>query len=212
GWLLPRTGSRPAGGQTIRHKWRLPRLRSTGREMAVNSGTGVDVFVAQVPRHERDRDGKRAGGLGQVRDQRSRPFLAGAGGQDQDADVGVLVDQFQDFFGGVAFADHAVRSDARDLLCARRIFVEGRVRRLLRFRLHQVGDAEPLLIAVARLDHAKHHDLRLGAAGALCRPVDGAVALLGVVDDDQVLALVPGFVAAPLAAHGRDAPARSYAL
>ena len=77
--------------------------------------------------------------------------------------------------------------------------------------LHDVGDAEPLLIAVARFDNAQHHDLRFGAAGALGRPIDRPVAFLGVVNDDEIFALVAGLVAAALAAHGRDAPVRSYA-
>ena len=73
-----------------------------------------------------------------------------------------------------------------------------------RLGFHDVGDAQPLLIMLAGVDHAQHDQLRLGAAGALGRPIDRAVALLGLVDDDQIFALVAGLVAAaPLADHGR---------
>ncbi len=102
---------------------------------------------------------------------------------------------------GVALADHAVRRDAGDVLGARRELVERRIGRFRRLGLHDVGDAQPLLVAVAGVDHAQHDQLRLGAAGALGRPIDRAVAFLGVVDDDQIFALVAGLVAAALAAH-----------
>jgi hypothetical protein len=69
---------------------------------------------------------------------------------------------------------------------------------------HDVGDTKPLLIAVAWLDHAQHHHLRFGAAGALRRPVNRAVAFFGIVDDHQIFSLVAGLVAATLDAHGVD--------
>src|SRR5262249_42167291 len=76
---------------------------------------------------------------------------------------------------------------------------------------HDVGNAEPLLIAVTWLDNAQHYDLRFGTAGTFGCPINGSVAFLGVVNDHEIFALVAGFVAAALAAHGRDAPVRSYA-
>ena len=106
--------------------------------------------------------------------------------------------------GGIAFSDHAVGRDPRDFLRPCGEFVECGICRLPLFGHHDVGNAEPLLIAIARFDHPQHHDLRFGAAGALCRPVDRAVALLGIVDDHQILSLVAGLVAATLAAHGVD--------
>jgi hypothetical protein len=62
----------------------------------------------------------------------------------------------------------------------------------------------PLLVTVGGLDHAQHDELRLGAAGTLGRPIDGAVAFLGVIDDNQVFALVTFLVALALAAHRRS--------
>ena len=44
--------------------------------------------------------------LGQVGNQRAGALFAGAGCEHEDADIGVLVDQLDDFFGGVAFADN----------------------------------------------------------------------------------------------------------
>ena len=59
------------------------------------------------------------------------PSLRGAGGQHQDADIGVLVDQLDDLLGRVALADHPVGRDAGDFLGARGELVE---RRIGRFR------------------------------------------------------------------------------
>ena len=70
----------------------------------------------------------------------------------------------------IAFADHPVGRDRRDLLRPRGELVECGICRLLLFGHHDVGNAEPLLIAIARLDHPQHHDLRFGAAGALSPP------------------------------------------
>src|SRR5674476_1378613 len=70
--------------------------------------------------------------------------------------------------------------------------------------LRVIETAEPLLAALGGLDHAQHDDLRLGAAGALGGPIDRALALLGVVDDHQVFALVAGLIAAALDAHRRS--------
>src|SRR5262245_27880495 len=172
----------------------------------------VDVVVAQMARHQCNWDWKRSGGLGEVRYQGAWTFLAGAGGQNKNADIGIFVDQLDDLFRGVAFANDAVRRDFGDLLRACGKLVECGIRRLLRLSLHEIGNAEPLLIAITRLNYAQHNDLRFRAPSALRRPVDGAVAFLCVVDDHQIFPLVAGLVAAALAAHGRDAPVRSYAL
>ena len=48
----------------------------------------------------------------------------------------------------------ALGRDPGDAVGARRELVELLVRGLVRLRLHDVGDAEPLLVAVMRLDHA----------------------------------------------------------
>ena len=77
-------------------------------------------------------------------------FLAGGGGQDQDGDVLVLLDQLEQFLRLLAFADHPLRHDAGDARGARGVAVEHGVGLLMRFRAHDVGDAEPLLVAVLR--------------------------------------------------------------
>src|SRR5262245_29780557 len=162
---------------------------------------GVQFFVRQMAGHDGDGNRIGAGRLGEAGDQRARPFLAGAGGQHQDGDVLVLFDQLEDLFGHVAFADRPLRRQAGDAVGAAGELVERGIRRLVRFRLHDVGDAEPLLVAVLRLDHPQHDQAGIGAGGTLARPVDGAVAFRRIVDDDEVLPLVSGFVAAALAAH-----------
>src|SRR5262245_64534917 len=58
-----------------------------------------------------------------------------------------------------------------------------------------VGHTEPLLISIARLDHAQHHNLRFGAPRAFRRPVQRAVAYFGVIDEQQICSLVAGLVA-----------------
>ena len=118
-------------------------------------------------------------------------------------DVGILIDQSDDFVRGVAFADDAVGHGMGDLLDQRRESIEHQIGLFMRLGLHDVGDAKPLLITLGGLQHAQHHDLRLGARGARRRPEHGAVALLGVVDDNQVFALVTSFVAAALVRHRR---------
>ena len=85
-----------------------------------------------MPRHDRHRNRERAGRFRKVRHKRARPFLSGAGGQDKDSDIGILVDQLDDLFGRIAFADHPVRCDAGDFFCARREFVERRISRFVR--------------------------------------------------------------------------------
>ena len=89
-------------------------------------------------------------------------------------------------------------------LARARELVELLVGGLVRLGLHDVGDAEPLLMAVVRLDHEQHHDARAGARGAAARVIDRAVALRRFIDDDEELRLVPRLVAAALKAHRRS--------
>src|SRR4029078_4416982 len=152
-------GFKARGWSNHNPKMALTALQVNGPRNGRKSGTGVDIFVAQMGRHQRDWDWKRSGGLGEVRYQGARAFLAGAGGQNQNTDVGVFVDQLDDLFRRVAFANDAVGRDLGDLLCARGKFIERGAFWLLRLTPHEIGKAEPLLIAIARLDHAQHHDL-----------------------------------------------------
>ena len=87
--------------------------------------------------------------------------------------------------------------------------VELRVGLLVRLRAHDVGDAEPLLAVVLRLDHAQHDHVGADARRAAAGEIDRAVAFLGVVDDDQKLRLVTGLVAAALAASSNVPAARA---
>ena len=84
--------------------------------------------------------------------------------------------------------------------------IEHGVGLLVRFRAHDVGDAEPLLIAVVRLDHAQHQHGRPDAQRAAAGEIERAVAFRRVVDDDQEFRRVPGLVAAALLAHRLSRP------
>ena len=80
--------------------------------------------------------------------------------------------------------------------------VEHRVGLLMRFRAHDVGDAQPLLVAVLGFDDAQHDHAGAGAQRAAAGEVDGAVAFRRIVDDHQELRRVAGLVASALDAHG----------
>src|SRR5436190_1386143 len=162
----------------------------------------IQVFVAQVAGHDGDRDRKGAGGLDQARDQRAGALLAGAGGKNQRRDLLVLVDQLEHLVGLVAFADHPLGLGAGDAARARRVAVEHAVGLLVRLRAHDVGDAEPLLIAVMGLDHAQHDHGRADAQRAPAREIERAVAFRRVVDHNHELRRMAGFIAVPLGAHG----------
>jgi hypothetical protein len=127
-------------------------------------------------------------------------LVADAGGKNEDGDVFILFDQIEDLLGDFALADRPLRRQSGDTVGAVGELVERGVRRLVRLRLHDVGHAEPLLIAILRFDHAQHDQARIGARGALARPVDGTIALGRIVDDDEIFALMSRFVAAALAA------------
>ena len=57
--------------------------------------------------------GTSATGIGNVPAVLAR-LESGAGRQHENADIGVLIDQLDDLFGGIAFADHPVGRDACD--------------------------------------------------------------------------------------------------
>ena len=93
----------------------------------------------------------------------------------------------------VAFADHPLRRDAGDAVGAAGGAIERRVGFLVGFRAHDVGDAEPLLVAVLGLDHAQHDHAGADARDAAAGVIDGAVAFRRIVDDDEKFRLVAGF-------------------
>src|SRR6266496_858606 len=161
----------------------------------------VEFLVAQVSRHDGDRDWERARRLANIADERVRSFDIDAGAKHEGGDVNVLVDEVEDLLSLVAVADHALRRDAGRAVGARGKAVEDGVRRLPGFRLHVIGNPEPLLMAAARLDHQQHDHGGAGARRAAAPVIDGAVAFRRFVDNDEIFRLVPGFVAAALAAH-----------
>ena len=94
-----------------------------------------------------------------------------------------------------------MRHHAGDAADTRFMAIENGICLLMCLRPHDIGDAEPLLVAVLRLDYPEHEDARPGAQRAAAREIHGAVAFRRVVDDDQEFRRVPGFVAAALLAH-----------
>src|SRR5919197_3013707 len=76
------------------------------------SGQSIEIFVAQMARHDGDWNRVSAGILGEIGDQWSWPLLAARGGQDEGGDILVLVDRVENFLADLAFADHPLRRDA----------------------------------------------------------------------------------------------------
>src|SRR5882757_10505338 len=175
------------------------------------SRQGVQIRVAEVPRHDRDRNREVAGSLADTGYQRSRPVLPGGGGEHQDGDVLVVLDQVEHLLCLLAFADYALWHDPGDAGRAGGVAVEHRIRLLMRLRAHDIGDAEPLLAVVVGLDHAQHQHGRADAQGTAAREVKCAVAFWRVVDDHHELRGMPGFVAAALLAHRLPRPPGAFA-
>src|SRR3954453_18100584 len=80
----------------------------------------VEVLVAEVSGHDRDRNWIIARGLTETRHQRPRTLLAGSSRQHQDRDVLIVLDDLEDFRGLLAVPDYALRRDARDAIGTRR--------------------------------------------------------------------------------------------
>src|SRR5215470_13395182 len=195
--LQPAEGQRP---RVLRGSWLSLAAHLTAHE-ARRSRHGVELLIAEVAGHDRDRDGKVARGLADTGNERPRSLLAGRGGEYQDGDVFVVLDEIEDFLRFVAFADHALRHHAGDARRARRMAIEHGIRLLVRLRAHDVGDAEPLLIAVVGLDHTQHEH---GCADAQRTPageIKRAIAFRRIVNDDHEFRRMTSFVAAPLLAH-----------
>jgi hypothetical protein len=81
------------------------------------------------------------------------------------------------------------------------VSVEHGVGFFVRFRAHDVGDAEPLLIAVRGFDHPQHDDARAGTQRATAGKVHGAIAFRRVVDHHQEFRRMACLVAAAPLAH-----------
>src|SRR5215471_14912215 len=195
-------GDGPACGMPLGSRFAA---RLTAHEARL-SRHGVELLIAEVAGHDRDRDGKVACGLADTGHERPRSLLAGPGGEYQDGDVFVVLDEIEDFLRFLAFADHALRHHAGDARRARRMAIEHGIRLHVRLRAHDVGDAEPLLIAVVGLDHTQHEH---GCADAQRTPageIERAIAFRRIVDHDHEFRRMTSFVAAPLLAH-RFSPA-----
>src|SRR5258708_2671211 len=162
----------------------------------------IDLFVVQLPRHDRHRNRKGARGAAhEMGDQRPRPFVAHPCGEHQHGDILVFLDKLENFFGHLAFADHAFRRNAGDAVRTRRKACPPGVGFLMGLGAHDIGDTQPLLAMVAIFDDAQQHHADADARGAAARVIHGAVAFGRVVDDHQVLRLVTGLVAPSLTAH-----------
>src|SRR5215468_11477645 len=71
----------------------------------------------------------------------------------------------------------------------------------MRLRTHDVRDAEPLLIAVAGLDHAQHEHGRADAQRSPARKIERSIAFWRIVDDNHEFWRMSRLVAAALLGH-----------
>src|SRR6266446_4699306 len=161
----------------------------------------VELGIAQMARHDGDRDREGSGRTAEAGDQGARPLAVHAGRQDQHRDVLVLVDELEDLLRGIALADDLFRRDAGDTVGARARARQHGARLLMRLGPHDVGNPEPLLIAVVGIDHAQHDDADADAGGPAAGEIERAVALRRIVDDNEKFRLVAGLVTSPLTAH-----------
>src|SRR4029453_2901656 len=191
-------GDGPVGRPSL--AFALPAHLTAGRA-ARGSRHGVEFLIAEVAGHDRDWDGKVARGLTDTGNERPRSLFAGRGGEHQNGDVFVVLDEIEHFLRFLAFGDHALRHHAGDARGARRMTIEHGIRLLVRLRTHDVGDAEPLLIAVVGLDHPQHEHGCADAQRAPAGEIKRAIAFRRIVDDDHEFRRMTSFVAAPLFAH-----------
>src|SRR5262249_61053039 len=75
------------------------------------------------------------------------------------------------------------------------------MRFLMRLRTHDVRDAEPLLIAVANLDHAQHEHGGADAQRSPARKIERSIAFWRIVDDNHEFRRMSRLVAAALPGH-----------
>src|ERR1043166_1403895 len=161
----------------------------------------VDVLVAEVARHDGDGNREGADHLGHGGDNWSRTLGAFVGRQHQHRNIDVLVDHVENLLGGVAFADRALRGDRAHAVGAAGRTVKRGIGLLMRFRAHDVGNPEPLLVLVLGLDHAQHHHPAADAHRPAAPGIDGAVPFRAVVNANPTLRLLAGVIASTLRAH-----------
>src|SRR5882724_3992382 len=169
----------------------------------------VEFFVAEMSRDDSDRDGEFPRVLGDTGNQRPWSLFARRGGEYQNRHVFVVLDQIEDLLRLLAFADHALRHHSGDTGGPGGMAVKYGIGLLVRFRTHDVGDAEPLLVAVVRLDHAQHEHGCADAQRAPAGEIKRSVAFRRIIDDNHELGRVPSLVAAALFDHGLPRPHRT---
>src|SRR5215469_12392063 len=76
----------------------------------------------------------------------------------------------------------------------------------MRLRTHDVRDAEPLLIAVAGLDHAQHEHGGADAQRSPTRKIECSIAFWRIVDDNHEFRRMSRLVAAALLGHRLPRP------
>src|SRR5262245_40539173 len=76
----------------------------------------------------------------------------------------------------------------------------------MRLRTHDVRDAEPLLIAVAGLDHAQHEYGGADAQRSPARKIERSIAFWRIVDDNHEFRRMSRLVAAALLDHRLPRP------
>jgi hypothetical protein len=101
-------------------------------------------------------------------------------------------------------ADHSLGRDPGGTIGVGRKTVEHSVRGLV--SLGFVGEPEPSLVTVVRLDHQQHDQARAGVGRPAARVIDSAIAFRRFVDSDEIFPPVPCLVAVVLAA--LDKPSR----
>ena len=118
-------------------------------------------------------------------DQRARPFRAGAGGQHQDRDAGLLLDQRQQLArAGGPRGYRRPASSRRSSCTSAESFASSCSASSRRSSRISVLDRQPLL-DVGRLDHIEQRDPAAGVARAQRGEAQRDAHLLGLVDDDK---------------------------
>jgi hypothetical protein len=105
--------------------------------------------------------------------------------QAKNGYIVIRLDQVQDFSCRVTFADDGFQSKACNAVGAVRISVEQLLRLLLRFRLHDVGHAEPLNFAGEGLDDSQQDYRGADTRGAAARVVNRLLAIQHVIHEDK---------------------------
>ena len=130
------------------------------------------------------------------------PSLPRSGGEHEDRNVLILVDEFQDFLGFGTLAEYALGIDAGEVTRACGEVVETAFRFFARFLAHEVADPEHLLhVLTADGDGREQHELAARAGSAPRGVIDRAVAFRRLIDDDQEFPQMSGLETFSLRAH-----------